>query len=286
MGAIAIEDRQYQTYIVSNDQGQFEVVPERGGIVTRWRAFGQEIFYLDEERFKDASKSIRGGIPLLFPICGNVPNDTYTLNGQTYSLVQHGFARTLPWQVTAQSETDSSITLSLDSNDETHQGYPFDFRLEFIYTLKGNTFEQRYRHTNLSDQPMPFSTGIHPYFAVADKTKLKITLPSTDYKVKGEPTVHAFSGSFDYGQDEIDWAFVNLQGQSATVVDSRTHLKLTLQYDDSYSTLVFWTVKGKDYYCLEPWSGPRNAINTGEHILTAAPGETVETAIKMTVEAI
>jgi len=33
-------------------------------------------------------------------------------------------------------------------------------------------------------------------------------------------------------------------------------LKLTLEYDDHYSTLVFWTVKGKDFYCLEPWAPP------------------------------
>ncbi|MEO1592306.1 MAG: aldose epimerase [Cyanobacteria bacterium J06632_22] len=284
MGAIAIEDRQYKTYVVSNEQGQFEIVPERGGIVTRWRAFEQEIFYLDEERFKDPDKSVRGGIPLLFPICGNTPNDTYTLNGQTYTLVQHGFARTRPWQVTAQSEAESSITLSLESNAETLERYPFAFRLDFTYTLKGNTLEQRYRHTNLSEQPMPFSTGIHPYFAVADKNKLDIVLPSSEYKFKGDPDVNTFDGSFDFNQDEIDWAFVNLQGQSATVVDNSTNLKLTLGYDNNYSTLVFWTVKGKDFYCLEPWSGPRNAINTGEHLLSAAPGETVETVIEMTVE--
>ncbi|MEM6352089.1 MAG: aldose epimerase [Cyanobacteria bacterium P01_D01_bin.14] len=285
MSAIAVEDRQYKTYVVSNDQGQFEVVPERGGIVTRWRAFDQEIFYLDEERFKDASKSVRGGIPLLFPICGNTPDDTYTLNGQAYSLVQHGFARTSPWQVTAQTEGDEpSITVSLESSDETRSHYPFTFRLDFVYTLKGNTLEQRYRHTNLTDQPMPFSTGIHPYFAVSDKSQLDIALPSTEYKVKGDPGVNYFSGKFDFSQEEIDYAFVNLTGQTATVTDHGTNLALTISYDSCYSTLVFWTVKGKDFYCLEPWSGPRNAINTGEHLLTAAPGETVETVITMTMK--
>lgn len=284
MGAIAIADRQYKTYVVSNEHSQFEVVPERGGIVTQWRAFDQEIFYLDEERFKDSSKSIRGGIPLLFPICGNTPDDTYTVNGQTYTLVQHGFARTLPWQVTAQSAAEASITLSLESSEATLPHYPFQFRLDFIYTLKGTTLEQRYRHTNLSDQPMPFSTGIHPYFAVADKNNLEISLPSTDYKVKGDPAVNAFSGTFDFSQDEIDYAFVNLQGQTATVTDRTANRTLTVQYDNNYSTLVFWTVKGKDFYCLEPWSGPRNAINTGEQLLTAAPGETVETVIEMAVK--
>jgi galactose mutarotase-like enzyme len=61
-------------------------------------------------------------------------------------------------------------------------------------------------------------------------------------------------------------------------------LKLTVEYDDHYSILVFWAVKGKDFYCLEPWTAPRNALNTGKSLLIAEPGMTVETVIKMTVE--
>lgn len=95
--------------------------------------------------------------------------------------------------------------------------------------------------------------------------------------------MYPFSG-FDFDQEEIDFAFINLTGSSATVTDRGRNLKLILEYDDHYSTLVFWTVKGKDFYCLEPWSGPRNALNTGEHLLQASPGATVETVVKMTVE--
>ena len=133
---------------------------------------------------------------------------------------------------------------------------------------------------------MPFATGIHPYFAVSDKTQLNIVLPSDQYQLKSDPAIQAFSGSFDFSQAEIDWAFINLKGPSATVTDSSTGLKLTLQYDSSYSTLVFWTLQGKDFYCLEPWSSPRNAMNTGTHLLTAAPGKTVETVITFTVEGV
>lgn len=168
MSAIAIEQQQYKTYVLSDGNAQVAVVPERGGIITSWQIQGQEIFYMDTERFKDPTLSVRGGIPLLFPICGNVPEDTYTLNGQVYKLQQHGFARNLPWEATQQSTEDgASVTVCLKSDETTKAGYPFDFELNFIYTLRGNTLELRYRHTNLSDQPMPFSTGIHPYFAGA-----------------------------------------------------------------------------------------------------------------------
>jgi len=287
MAAIAVEDRQYKTYLLSDEttQSQVSVVPERGGIITHWQMQGQDIFYLDTERFKDPALSVRGGIPLLFPICGNLPDDAYTLNGQTYKLPQHGFARTSPWEVTQQSTSDgASVTVTLKSSDATRKVYPFDFELNYIYTLKGNTLELRQRHTNLSQESMPFSTGIHPYFAVSDKSKLAIALPSDQYQIKGDATLQSFPGTFDFDSEEIDFAFVNLTGQSATVVDSDRQLKLTIGFDAHYAVLVFWTVKGKDFYCLEPWTGPRNAMNTGNHLLTVAPGETVETVITMTAE--
>ncbi|NEO32533.1 MAG: aldose epimerase [Symploca sp. SIO3C6] len=287
MFAVTVEQQQYKTYMLSDNdaQSQVAVVPERGGIVTSWRFQGQDIFYLDTERFTNPTLSVRGGIPLLFPICGNLPDDKYSLNGQTYQLKQHGFARNLPWQVTDESTDEcASLTVSLKSNEQTREVYPFDFELNFIYKLQGNTLELRYSHTNLSSEPMPFSTGIHPYFSVADKSKLVCSIPSSQFKVKGDDTIQTFSGQFDFEQDEIDIAFINLSKQSAIITDQSRNLKLTLSYDNHYSTLVFWTLKGKDFYCLEPWSSPRNALNTGEHLLTVEPGATMETVVSITVE--
>ncbi|MBT9312403.1 aldose epimerase family protein [Leptothoe kymatousa] len=282
MSTITTENQQHLAYILADGDSQVSVVPERGGIVTSWKINGKEVFYLDAERFKDPSLSVRGGIPLLFPICGNLVDDAYSFKGETYPMKQHGFGRTLPWEVTQQSTEDgASITITLKSSEETRAVYPFDFQLDYIYTLKGNTLEQRFRHTNLSEKTMPFSTGTHPYFQVADKTKLVFDIPSTDYKIKGGKEVFAFNGKFDFDQEEIDFAFINLEGQTATVKDGDS--TLTISYDENYSTLVFWTVKGKNFYCMEPWSGPRNAMNTGDFLLTAAPQQTVETVISMTM---
>ena len=70
--------------------------------------------------------------------------------------------------------------------------------------------------------------------------------------------------------------------QSAIITDKSRNLKLTINYDSNYSTLVFWTLKGKDFYCLEPWTGPRNAMNTGEYLLIAELGRTMEIVISTT----
>lgn len=284
MFAISTKLQQYETYILAdqNSQAQLEVVPERGGIITNWRIQNHDILYFDSERFTDPSLSVRGGIPILFPICGNLPDNTYTYNGEHYTLKQHGFARDLPWLVTEQTTNNlASLTLVLKSNDQTRVVYPFDFQLTFTYVLKGNTLEIQQRYTNHSKEAMPFSTGFHPYFFTSDKTKLDYEIPASQYQDQITKKVHPFSGSFDLSSDEIDVAFWQLSDNAASVTDTAGQLKLTLTYSDIYSTLVFWTVKGKDYYCLEPWSAPRNALNTGEHLIELPPGASCEASFQM-----
>jgi len=269
----------YKTYVLSDTSGQsrLEVVPERGGIVTSWQLQGQEIFYLDAARFANPDLSVRGGMPILFPICGNLPDNTYTYKDQTFQLKQHGFARDLPWEV--QEETLTSLTLALNSTEKTQEVYPFEFQVIFTYQLAGNSLEIHQRYTNHSQEAMPFSTGLHPYFLTNDKTQLQFHIPATQMwdKVTGE--TGSFVGTFDMSRDEIDAALRPLTGQSAAVVDGNRTMALT--YDSVYSTLVFWVVKGKDYYCLEPWSSPRNALNTGEDLVSLAPGASLETLVTL-----
>jgi galactose mutarotase-like enzyme len=283
--AITSEQRQYQTYRLT-DAGlaSLEVVPERGGIITSWQVQGHELLYLDAERFSHPELTVRGGIPILFPICGNLPDNLYSYEGQSYHLKQHGFARDLPWRVAAsQTETAAALTLELTSNDQTRQGYPFEFQLLFTYELEGQSLTLRQRHTNLSERPMPFASGLHPYFTVGNKAQLQFEIPASQYQDQRNQTQHPFSG-FDFEVDEIDVAFRSLSRQSAQVTDPERGLRLTLDYDSAYSTLVFWTIKGKDYYCLEPWTAPRNALNTGDSLLLLEPQQSLETVVQLRVE--
>jgi galactose mutarotase-like enzyme len=286
--AIAIEQKQYETYILTNPQNQsrLEVVPERGAIITHWSLQQQDILYLDSDRFADPNLSVRGGIPILFPICGNLPNNTYTHKGQPYQLKQHGFARDLRWQVTPSSEpknNSESLTLVLNSDDQTRAVYPFDFQLVFTYKLIGNALEIHQRYTNHSDQPMPFSIGLHPYFVTSDKTQLEFEISASEYQDQITKTVHPFVGTFDLSRDELDLAFGQVAEPCASITDHRRGFKISLSYSDLYSTLVFWTVKGKNFYCLEPWSAPRNSLNTGEHLTELSPGESLQIAVTLEV---
>ncbi|MGB8701870.1 MAG: aldose epimerase [Thermosynechococcaceae cyanobacterium] len=259
-----------------------EVVPERGGIVTAWHALGQDLLYLDRDRFADPSLSIRGGIPILFPLCGNLPHNTYTVNDQTFQLKQHGFARDLPWQVFSHSE--SALTLGLNANAQTLAQYPFNFAFQIAYRLQGNTLNVRSQIANQSTQDMPFSLGFHPYFAVADKSALTFDLPATQQLDHQTLESHPYTGSLDLAVPELDVALFPVTAQKAGMGDRQQGIRLDLAYDACFTTLVVWTVDGKPYVCLEPWTAQRNALNTGHDLLQLQPGQSWQAEVRFTVE--
>ncbi len=287
MFSIERRRQQYDTYVLIDQAtpSKLEVVPDRGGIITSWQVQGREILYMDTARFADPTRSVRGGIPILFPICGNLPNNTYTHNGNSYTLKQHGFARDMPWEVIDQNSDDQlSLTIALHSTEQTRAVYPFDFQLAFTYTLVAQTLVLTQRFTNRSSERMPFSIGLHPYFLALEKHQLRFEIPATEAIDQRTYDRHPFSNSFDFAQDEIDWAFRQLHQRVSSVADLSRHTRITLSASDEFSTLVFWTLQGKDFYCLEPWSAPRNALNTGENLLFVDPEITLETQVKIAVE--
>ncbi len=155
--------------------------------------------------------------------------------------------------------------------------------LNFTYRLQGNTLALHQQVINESSEPMPFAIGLHPYFAVADKSKLSFDIPATELQSHRDYSTHYFNGQFDFDTDEIDVIFHSPSRQTSAVTDGDRHLRLQLSYEPPYSKLVFWTLKGKDFYCLEPWSAPRNAINTGQHLTLLQPGDRLDTQVTLAV---
>ncbi|GAP97158.1 aldose epimerase family protein [Leptolyngbya sp. NIES-2104] len=287
MFSIERRRQQFDTYVLLDraSNSKLEIVPDRGGMITSWQVQGRELLYMDTARFADPTLSVRGGIPILFPICGNLPNNTYTYKGQTYTLKQHGFARDLPWEVVEQkTDGELSFTIGLSSDDQTLEKYPFQFRLEFTYSLQGQTLVIDQTIENLSDEAMPFSIGFHPYFLALEKHQLRFEIPATEALDQRTQERYPFFNMFDFAQDEIDWAFLETSCQVSHVTDLSRHTRITLTAADEFPLLVFWTVKGKDFYCLEPWSAPRNALNTGDRILSIEPGASLNTTVSFSIE--
>jgi len=155
------------------------VVPERGGLISGWRCGDREVVYLDLERFLDPAQSVRGGFPVLFPITGGLPNNQLQLPQGSFTLGQHGFARSLPWQMEPLAD-GRGVRLQLSDTPETLQAYPFQFRLSMEVRLAPSALEISTTVSNRSDAPMPFSFGLHPYFNLSSLQGVRFEgLPDT-----------------------------------------------------------------------------------------------------------
>ena len=81
---IKLSNKDQGIFVFQLDKNNYiKFCPERGGVITNWVSDGDEILYFDEKRFVDKTKSIRGGIPILFPICGNL-NTSISVFGYDY----------------------------------------------------------------------------------------------------------------------------------------------------------------------------------------------------------
>ena len=165
---IKLFNKEKEIYILQLDQNNYiKFCPKRGGVITNWVSDGNEILYFDEKRFIDNTKSIRGGIPILYPICGSI-NASSSIFGKDYlQLMQHGFARDLHWQYFF-NDNDKSLCLFLNESQTTKKYYPFNFELRIEVTLKIYCLEFEITIHNKTDITMPINFGMHPYFNVSD----------------------------------------------------------------------------------------------------------------------
>ncbi|WP_243450016.1 aldose epimerase [Neobacillus terrae] len=254
------------------------VVPERGGIITSLGLKGKELLFLNEATLFDKQKNIRGGIPILFPISGQLTDGQYEWNGTVYKMKNHGFARDLPWEVVDinTGSNEASITLKLESTKETYTSYPFEFSLIFKYILQENklTIEQDYQ--NESNEDMPIYAGFHPYFKSATK-ELKIETDATEYLDYNDMEYKKFDKVIPINQKES----FTLKTNSGTVQFFED--PVTITYGSDFPYVVLWSEEGQDFVCVEPWMAKTDELNRKEELTMARPNESLHTAISILI---
>jgi galactose mutarotase-like enzyme len=260
------------------------VVPERGGLVTGWCCGGEEILYFDAERFADPAKSVRGGIPVLFPICGNLPGDALVLPEGTFPLAQHGFARDLPWSIAPLAD-GSGVALRLEDGPGSRPHFPFAFALELELRLQPSALAitARISHRGAAGaDPLPFSLGLHPYIAVADLAGVRLEgLPADcfDHLTMAPAATADQLSRLERGVD-----FLCTGEGPVRLVDPAGGRVVSLHPSAPMDLVVVWSDPPRPMLCLEPWSGPRGALSTGERRLLVPAGESLELGCRYSVE--
>ncbi len=255
---------------LNNENGDcVRVVPERGGLITSWKSNGREILYLDLDRFKDETKSVRGGMPVLFPICGDLPSNNLPLDEGDFFLKQHGFARDMQWKIKF-LENLNSFKMHLTDNSDSRTSYPFKFCLEMQVTLLEDALEIKTLITNKGDKVMPFSFGLHPYFLVSDLENVVIDgLPEDSLNHKNMSEVPS-QEQLKILHEGID--LLSFPEQTVSLIDSSTGAKIKLHNEPPFNLVVTWTDPPRKMVCLEPWTSPRGSLISGDRMLLLEPG--------------
>ncbi|MBT9584764.1 hypothetical protein IV102_15580, partial [bacterium] len=205
---------------------------------------------------------------------GPLDQGVWNFGGAQYSMPQHGLARQAVWQVLGQGV--DWVELGLRWSDQTLAQYPFPFELKVHYSVLGRTLTIRLTHGNQGSQPMPFQTGLHPYFLVDGPVAWELPVDSyRDNEKPGSATRPLVAIPEDW--PVLDWELAGPTAPQACVQGIRVH------YDEHYRYLVIWHLAGKRFWCLEPWSGPRFGLQREADVLICPAGRQLATTVKIEV---
>jgi galactose mutarotase-like enzyme len=228
--------------------------------------------------------------PVLFPIVGGVKDDQYTLDGQTYTLPKHGFAKFQ--EFIPEIISDVQVVMTLTSNPELRSSYPFDFVLQLGYKLEGNSLLVDYVIKNQSSRIMYASIGAHEGYACPEgieayqlafeQTEVLATTQLDGNLLNGKTKPVVTDGNIlplKYEWFAVDaLVFTALKSQAVTLTNQSGSRKLRVEFP-GFPSLGIWTKPGAPYICIEPWCGlpdftDRNGdITKKRGILSIAPDQ-------------
>ena len=253
------------------------VVPERGGLISGWRCNGHEVVYLDLQRFLDPDQSVRGGLPVLFPMTGGLPNNELPLPQGIFKLAQHGFARQVPWKLAALPD-GRGVQLILSETAETLQVYPFRFQLTMDVRLAPGALEISATVENRDQAVMPFSFGLHPYFNLSSLETVRFEgLPA---QCLNHLTMEKAATADQMEQLATGIDLLVEPTGSVRLVDDTAGTTLELELTTPLDLVVLWTEPPRAMVCMEPWSAPRQALLSGDRKIELNPGDSTTLATR------
>ena len=259
-----------EIYIFKQDEDNFiNFCPSRGGIITKWVKNSENILYFDEDRFLDKSLSIRGGIPILFPICGSLSKPAF-FGDNCIDLNQHGFARDIVWQFSIDSE-QRTLNLSLVSNQLTKKYYPFDFKLKIQLSFGVDSLEFKIVIENFSRKKMPINFGLHPYFNISSFKKIEFINPPLNCQNQKNNTLELSDNLLRKISNGVD-LLIYSRGE-ISFKDFGFNRKITLINPYPFDLSVIWTDPPRNMICLEPWTSPPNSFIHGYRNINLLPGQ-------------
>ena len=213
--------------------------------------------------------------PILFPIVGQLKNSTTQIEGNSYQMSQHGFARDMDFEEISKTETKHHYMLK--NNEETLKKYPYKFELHVIYKIVEDTLIVTYQVKNMDNKTIYFGLGGHPAFNCdysngeyeiefsenEDKIvflKLKNGLIDTEkaQNILQDNKIWLKEDTFD--NDAV--IMKNIKSNKVVLQNHETNQKI-LEFDfTGFPYLALWSKKGAPFVCIEPWQNTADRIDS------------------------
>lgn len=270
---------------------QTVVVTELGAGLRSYRTGGRELL----DGFPPDSYPTGASYgQLLIPWPNRIDHGTYVFEGVTEELpwsepaqqnAIHGLTRWMNWRTVEHHPSRLVMGLTLHAQP----GYPFSLRLRQTFELTERGLTVTNEVGNLSNRPVPYGVGMHPYFTVGTEyiDDIVLTLPARSYfrtdhrSIPVPPPVPVAGTPFDFrkprrlGHTVMDTGFADLtrDGSGEARVDMtspKSPVSLTVWLDRQHEFLQVYTgdtlpdpARRRKGLAIEPYTCASNGFNNG-----------------------
>ena len=214
--------------------------------------------------------------PVLFPTVGKCKKNQTIINGRTYEMQQHGFARDMEFEPL--TKLDNFHSYVFRSDNKLIDKYPYEFSLTVTYRTDGNKLTTIYKVVNEGDTDMPFGIGGHPAFKInreeLDKGNYYLEFEEEEDKIHFLYLVDGLIGT-EYAKNILENkkvvplnanSFSNdaiiMKGLKSNKVSLKNNGETVLTMDfTGFPYLAVWTKPRAPFICIEPWMTTADNVN-------------------------
>lgn len=249
---------------ITAPDGAQAIVTLYGAHLVSWHsADGVQRLFMSAKSALDASRAIRGGVPVIFP--------QFAERGAG---MRHGFARVSNWRLAEGAGSGGAVfELNQDDLAPAHaQAWPHRFALRLAVSVEGQQLSLALGVRNTGEGPFAFSSALHTYFLADDIDDVRIGGVEDNVvriKDKLDQIYHGIGGPLTLVQDSGTLVLTQAGFTDAVVWNpgAADSAALADMENDEYRRFVCIEAALIDPVTLLPGTGWH-----GEHQVRASPG--------------
>jgi galactose mutarotase-like enzyme len=234
------------------------------------------------------------GIPLLHPWANRLDRtiDSPYARQDPNGLAIHGLLNGWPrWDVRHRDAQAMTAAFDFGAHDELLALFPYPHALEVGVRVDGQSLEVVTRVRATGQVAVPIAFGWHPYVQIpgVPREEWEVTLPvrsrivSDDRQIPtGRMQTVDYPMPMRLGDRAFDDGYADVEDGARFAVAGGGH-RVEVEFVSGYPYAQVYAPPGDDLICFEPMTAPTNALETGEGLREAAPGEPFEAVFRIHV---